>query len=85
MPVLFDRKLFDAYLTDVAERYEKTAPTVEQWCDFLAADGGHKTTLADVTLVHRLATETTPPSTAANLVYHLNHRLGRDTTGQAGF
>lgn len=82
----FDRQAFDSQLSTVSRRYEKTAPTVEAWCDLLAAAPDTSITLADVHTLDRLYTDTgLPAAMAANVVYHLNHRLGRDTTGQAGF
>ena len=82
----FDRKAFESQLSAVASRYEKTAPTVEAWCDLLASAPDTAVTLADVHALDRLHTDTELPACmAANMIYHLNSRLGRDTTGHAGF
>ena len=83
--MFFDYKAFSAALTAIAERYERTAPTVDDWCNLLAAAKGDKITVADLNMVQTLLDDEVHPNTAANMVYHLNYRLGRDTTGQAGF
>lgn len=87
---MFNRKAFEAAIDKVAACYMKSAPTVETWCDFLATAKDDVITLADVHLLTQLsaamnAGPTPSASSVANQVYHLNHRLGRDVTGQAGF
>ena len=82
---MFNRKQYDAAISKVATQFEKTAPTVCDWCDFLSAAKDHEVTLADLHLLNRLATEDTQANYAANLVYHLMERSGRCTVGQAGF
>lgn len=87
---MFNRKLFEAALAAVSSAYMTSAPTVDQWCDMLAAAKDHEVTLADVHLLSQFlkalhTPEQVQANHAANMVYHLNQRLGRDTTGQAGF
>ncbi len=82
---MFDRKKYDDALGVVFVAYEKTAPTVCEWCDLLASAKDDAVTLADVHLLDRLATELPHPNLAANLVYHVMDRRGMNTTGHAGF
>ena len=74
----------DDLLARVAQRFERTAPTVETWADWLAAAKPDETTVADLLLLERLADELNP-CLAANLLYHHQNRLGRDVSGQAGY
>lgn len=78
-------------LIEGAKHYEKSAPTVAEWADDLYQRIGDKradhVTLSELLLASRLMEEGVwmHPNTAANNVYKLNYRLGRDTTGHAGF
>ena len=78
-------------LTAVAEHYEKSAPTVADWANDLyvrIGDSPDTVTLTELRMVTRMADTDggwTHPNVAANLVYKLMNRLGRDTTGHAGF
>lgn len=58
---------------------------VEAWSERCYAARDTDVSLADIALLAELATELPPPNLASNKVYHLLTRLGRDTTGQAGF
>ena len=82
---MFNRKDFDNAVASVAACYEKTAPTVEAWCDWLASAKDDKITIADLTLLGRLHSEKPLPAYAANLVYHRMTSAGLATTGHAGF
>lgn len=84
---MFDRHIFDKCLEEVAKRYEKSAPTVEQWCDFLSAAKDDEIRLSDIHLLRSIRDNegVAGPHFMANLVYHHNHRLGRDVAGHAGF
>jgi hypothetical protein len=82
---MFNRKQFDRAIQDVATKYERSAPTICDWCDFLAAAKDDQVTLADLHLLQRLATEDTQANYAANLVYHRMDAAGQLTTGHAGF
>lgn len=82
---MFDRRTFDRATQEVARQYEKTAPTVEAWCDWLCSETDDVVTLADVALLLDLYTDSPSANYAANRVYHHQVRMGRDTTGQAGF
>jgi hypothetical protein len=83
--MIFDRLAFEKACEIVCARYEKTAPTVHTWADSLYRGKDDQITLTDIHLISVLTTDEVHPNTAANLVYHINHRLGRDTTGHAGF
>lgn len=82
---MFDRAKFEAAINGVAARYEKTAPTVSDWCDLLCAARDDSITLADVQLLAELQQELPPPNLAANKVYHRMTYANQSTTGQAGF
>ncbi|MFY8213332.1 MAG: hypothetical protein ACOVKJ_02640 [Flavobacterium sp.] len=82
---MFDRKLFEIAIDKVATTFEKTAPTVVDWADFLASAKDAQISLADLHLLSRLATEDTPANYAANLVYHRMEQAGRCTTGHVGY
>lgn len=82
---MFDRKSFDAACSIVCGKFEKTSPTASDWADWLYRAKDAEVTLADIQLLQRLSSEDTPANYAANLVYHLQESLGRDTTGHAGF
>ena len=85
MTEAFNRKNFDAILSGLSERYEKSAPTVSEWAEWLFTAKDHEITLADVHLASEVWKANTQPNYAANAVYHLSERLGRVTTGHAGF
>jgi len=77
-------------LTKAAEHYEKSAPTVSNWCNDLFIrinENGDAVALSELTFLSRFVEEDTwmQPNYAANQLYHLLHRLGRDTSGMAGF
>lgn len=77
-------------LTDICETYEKTAPTVCEWANdlYIRINEDTKTvTLCELMMVPRFCEEGTwmGPNYAANSVYHLMQRLGRNTVGHAGF
>jgi len=70
--------------------YEKTAPTAHAWLDDLYRrinERPEAVVLPELLFLDRLVEdgEWMHSSYVANAVYHLLHRLGRDTTGQAGF
>ena len=87
---MFSRRDFDKALEAVAVCYRVSAPTVGDWCDMLYAAKDDQVTLADIHLLSQInqnirTMAEVPANTAANQVYHLMNRLGRDTTGHAGF
>jgi len=82
---VFQRSKFNTAILLVAAHYEKTAPTVEQWCDWLCSAKDSEVTLADIHLLGRLREYKPQPNYAANEVYRHQRTMGRDTTGQAGF
>lgn len=78
------------FIEDACEHYDKTAPTVEAWLDDLYIRlGGNadRVFLDELLAVCKLREDGVwmHPNAAANLVYHLQHRHGQDTTGHAGF
>lgn len=81
---MFNRRVFDESLAVVSRRFETTAPTVEAYVDWLASASDLQVTLADVATVAVLL-QCQGGTDAANVVYHLQERLGRDTTGHAGY
>lgn len=81
---------FCAYLTEVCEHYEKTAPTVCAWADDLyrRLDAhGDDVRVSEISVAQNLRDDSgwVPANYAANNVYKLMSRLGHDTTGHAGF
>lgn len=73
------------------DHYAKSAPTVREWMNDLYVrlhEDPDAVILSELILLWRLyrgGNDWSPPNYAANLVFHLLTRLGRDTTGQAGF
>ena len=82
---MFNRSKFDRACEEVAARYERSAPTVEQWCDVLASSRDREITLADVRLLAELQDNQPQANYAANMVYKHLESMQRDTTGQIGF
>lgn len=78
-------------IADGCDQYERSAPTVHTWLDDLyirlGEDCDH-VAVSELLLAVDLRTNDgiwMRPNTAANRVYKLLHRLGRDTVGMAGF
>ena len=82
---MFNRSQFGRACEEVAARFERTAPTVEQWCDSLASSRDRDITLADIHLLSQLQENPPPPNYAANMVYKHLESMAQDTTGQLGF
>lgn len=82
---MFNRSQFDHACEEVAARYERTAPTVEQWCDLLASSRDHEITLADIRILTQLQTDPPQPNYAANMLYKHLSFMAKETTGQIGF
>ncbi len=82
---MFDRLQFDTAVASVATAFDKTAPTIADWCDGLAAASDDDITLSDLQLLARLQSEVVQPNYAANLLLHHLARQGRSIAGQAGF
>ncbi len=81
---------FLAFLTEVCEHYEKTAPTVCAYANDLYIRIGERTDhvrLSELSCVAKLREDGLweHPNFAANRIYHLMARLGMDVTRQAGF
>jgi hypothetical protein len=91
----FNGHLLCDFLSQAVGHYEKTAPTVAAYLDDLYIRCNERTEdvrLCEITAVRALyAADGDRPGTwespcyAANRIYKLMHRLGMDTTGQAGF
>jgi hypothetical protein len=78
------------HLTRAGQVYEKTAPTVNDYLDDLYIrlnESPDTVVMSELTFVASLLEEGQwmQPNYAANRHYHLMNRLGRDTTGLAGF
>jgi hypothetical protein len=82
---MFDRKRFEAACAAACGEYEKAAPTVAEWADWLYQAKDQDVTLADLHILGRIVTENPGGNLAANMIYHHQTRLGRDTIGQSGF
>jgi hypothetical protein len=77
-------------IVEACGHYERSAPIVHAWLDGLyirMSDAPATVLLVELLLVERLREDGLwmQPNNAANQVFHLLDRLGRDTTGQAGF
>ena len=80
---IFNCQNFENTCTKVAEKFEKTAPTVSAWVERIYMAKDTEITLADIHLLAQL--EEMQPNYAANRVYKLMNLLGQDTTGHLGF
>ena len=80
----------DTQLTAIADHYEKSAPTVNEWANDVCIRISEKpetVVLPELLFVGRLQEngEWLAANYAANQLYHLLHRLGRDVSGHAGY
>lgn len=82
---MFDRDAFDLACMDVANHYEKSAPQIETWCDWMCAASGDKITLSDIGLLMFFSSQKPQPNHAVNNLYKHQSHLGRDTTGMADY
>ena len=78
------------FLTECCEQYEKSAPTVDAYCNDLYIRINENP--ASVSLFELLKIQLLKdsniwmnPNVAANYVYHLETELGRSTVGHIGF
>jgi hypothetical protein len=89
--MMLDFKAIEAAIGEVVDRYEKTAPPVSEWADdvYRRLRDADTIVLSELVLIRDLkgrdGEEWMQPNYAANRVYKLLNRLGRDTTGSAGF
>jgi hypothetical protein len=72
------------------DEYEKSAPTVRDWLNDLYVrihENTDTVVLSELLVADRLWVDDDwmQANHAANLVFHMLTKLGRDTTGQAGF
>jgi hypothetical protein len=77
-------------LTEICDRYEKSAPTVHAWANDLFVrinENADAVALSELLFLGRFLEDgqCMQPNLAANQVYKLMDRLGRDTTGHAGY
>ena len=88
---MLDFKAIESTIGEVVDRYEKTAPTVSEWADdvYRRLRDADKIVLSELMLIQdikgRDGEDWMQPNHAANRVYKLLYRLGRDTAGLAGF
>lgn len=87
--MLLDYDKILSFLTDACTQYEKTAPTVHSYCEDLyeRVSESQLVQLEEIRLVSQLRVNNiwATPNQAANIVYHIQDRLGMKTTGHAGF
>jgi len=79
-----------SHLEVAVEHYERSAPVVSRWADDLYIrldENGDSIIMSEIAFAYRLHEDEgwMDANYAANQLYHLLHRLGRDTTGLAGF
>ncbi len=82
---MFDRQRFNRACVAVSQRYERTAPTVETYCNWLSCARDADVTVADLHLLTQLYDNPPEPRHAANIVYKHQDRMKRDVSGQVGF
>ena len=85
-PQFIDFDALDAHLTEAANRYEATAPTVANYVNDLYVrlkERPATVVVPEILFAGRLLEEGVwmQPNYAANQLLHLLHRLGRDTSG----
>lgn len=85
MYTIISREQLDAAATKVCALYEKTAPTVSEWADWLYSAPDADVTLYDLFTLQTIANEEPQANYAANRIYHLMERKGLPTIGHAGF
>jgi len=87
--ILFDFTEFELLVADGCDHYELTAPTVTEYLDDLyrRVCKNQPVQLREVVAITRLKDDGVwlQPNYAANMIYHLMHEVGLDTTGQTGF
>lgn len=81
---------FHRFLSDACEQYQKTAPTVAEYCDSLyvrLAEKPSEVPVVELLRINRLREDGVwmHPNYAANTIYKLMSEIGQDTTGHAGF
>ena len=88
---MLDLEAIESTIGEVVDRYEKTAPAVSEWADdvYRRLRDADKIVLSELMLIQdikgRDGEDWMQPNYAANRVYKLLYRLGRDTAGLAGF
>lgn len=82
---IYSRTALDNAVCVLLDRYEKSAPTVAEWADWLYAAKDSEVTLEDLFILQELAGEELQANYAANRIYHLMERQGKSTVGHAGF
>jgi len=86
---LVDLESIGEFLAACCDQYEQSAPTVHTYCDDLyrRLTEGDSVLVRDLLTVQKLLENGIweQPNFAANRIYHLQHDLGQDTTGQVGF
>ena len=87
---MIDFNAIESFLTEATGHYETSAPTVSTWLDNLylrVNEDRDNVRLSELQLLMRLKENGVyaQPNYAANIVFHLQTKLGQDTTGHAGF
>lgn len=88
---MLDFKAIEAAIGEVVDHYERSAPPVSEWADdvYRRLGNADKIILSELTLIREIrgtnGEDWMQPNYAANRVYKLLHRLGRDTAGLVGF
>jgi hypothetical protein len=87
--MLFDYNGTRGFISEVVQRYERTAPPVARYADdvYERLGEGRDVLVREIQTLADLRENDIwlDGHYAANLIYHLEESLGRDTTGQAGF
>jgi hypothetical protein len=85
----FDVDKCREFLEVLVLHYEKLAPTVSRYADdvYIRLGDGEPVQIRELTTLRSLYTEDgwQQHNLAANLIYKLEHSLGRDLTGQCGY
>tara|TARA_R110002110_G_scaffold13929_3_gene66118 strand:- start:2886 stop:3134 length:249 start_codon:yes stop_codon:yes gene_type:complete len=82
---MFDRDKFEETLSELANHYEDSAPTVSNFCNEIFGMRDSLVTLQDLVLLQQFSEEKFEPNLAANMIYHHQESLGRSTVGHIGF
>lgn len=81
---MFDRKKFEETIETLAERFEKSAPTVADWLNNLYQSKDENITLHHICTLQTLNT-IYGGNDAANYLYHRMSYLNEKTIGHIGF
>ncbi len=74
---MFDRSKFETACNQVCDGYEKASPFVSRWADRLRQAKDHEITVADLSLLGRIADEKPSGYAAGKLIHQHQAMLGR--------